>query len=375
MAHAFTPGLAALEHATVRKVRELPVSGTLLKKEGDIVACSDVVARAYLPGDLQILRIAEKMGIEPFEVMRGLTVGEGAQVAEGDVVCEHAGLLGLFKTRFVSPCAGQVEFVTERTGHVGIRMAARPIEIDAYISGRVVALDPHKSLTIESEAALVQGIFGVGGERRGELKMLPVPPGKRLEEDDIPPVCNNVVLVGGMRPTLAALKKAQAGGAVGLVVGSIDDQALRGYLGFDLGIALTGDEPVSMTVIVSEGFGSMPICERVYSLLRAFDGKTASINGATQVRAGAQRPEIIVCHPPADGARAGERQAPVETGLRVGSRVRIIRVPHFGAAAEVVELPQELQHIPTGAQARVLRAKLEGSGETITVPRANVELM
>ena len=239
----------------------------------------------------------------------------------------------------------------------------------------MVAIEAGKSVTIESHAAFLQGIFGVGGERKGRLKLLPVAPEKELSESDIPEQCAGLILVGGMCPQLGALNKAQAAGAVGLVTGSIDDQALSGYLGFELGIALTGDEPVSMSVIVTEGFGSMPMSQRALSLLQSFDGRAASINGATQVRAGALRPEVIIGEEVEAGDPSEICADNVATGLNVGSRVRIIRVPFFGASAEVVELPVELCTIPTGAEARVLKAKLDKGGVIVTVPRANVELL
>ena len=36
------------------------------------------------------------------------------------------------------------------------------------------------------------------------------------------------------------------------------------------------------------------MAERTFSLLKSLEGKTASINGATQIRAGVIRPEVIV---------------------------------------------------------------------------------
>jgi len=65
----------------------------------------------------------------------------------------------------------------------------------------------------------------------------------------------------------------------------------------------------------------------------------------------------------------------VSEGLVPGTPLRIIREPYFGAIAEVVDLPPDLQVIDTEAHVRVLRAKLVDSGEIVTVPRANVEII
>lgn len=373
MTQALTPALQVLAGTVVRKTRELPVPGRILCERGDAVTPDAIVARAELPGDLQILRIPETLGIEPFEAVKGLKVEEGDAVAGGDLLCEHVGLFGLFRSRYHAPVDGTVELVSRRTGHVGVRLAPHAIELRAYVQGTVVDTEPGKSVTVESRGAFIQGIFGVGGERCGTIRMIEGGPKAVLDPAKIPADAEGKVLVGGTRPTLEALLQAADNGAAGLVVGSIDDYALTGYLGYDLGMAVTGHEEVPMTVIVTEGFGWLPLAERTHSLLRSLEGRAASINGATQVRAGAVRPEIIVAREEAgSGAPAADRDP--AAGLRVGASVRIIREPHFGAAAEVVALPAEPRPIATGARARVLEARL-GNGDLVIVPRANVELL
>ena len=373
MAQAFVPGLQVRRNAVIRRVRDLPVPGEVLVQPGARVEGEQVVASAYLPGELLVLRLPEKLGIESFEVLRGLRIEKGQEVTRGQLLCEHKGFFGLFKSRFTAPETGVIEFITERTGHVGLRLPSRPIELRAHLGGTVAAVVPGKSVTIEAHGAFIQGIFGVGGERRGRLHALDVAAGEPITETHIPDTCAGLVLAGGTSPTTAAILKAAHAGAQGLIVGSIDDRALKAYLGYDLGIALTGDEAIPMTLIITEGFGSIPLAVRTAALVRELHGRKAALNGATQVRAGALRPEILVSGEAAGGEETVAAEA-FSQGLRTGSRVRIIRVPYFGSLATVVELPSAAQKIETGAVARVLRAKLDG-GEEIVVPRANVELV
>jgi hypothetical protein len=144
-------------------------------------------------------------------------------------------------------------------------------------------------------------------------------------------------------------------------------------LGAPLGVAVTGHERLGVTLVVTEGFGEMAMAERTFRLLRERDGRRASLSGATQIRAGVIRPEVIV---PATEAPIDEGAAATggEEGVRVGSAVRVIRAPHFGAIVTVVALPEQPQTIETEAQVRVLVAELPG-GERVTLPRANVELI
>lgn len=371
MSRILTPGLQLHERTVVSKLRELPTAGEVRVKIGERVKAGDVIATAAVPGELVMLRVAEQLGIEPFEVIQGLTIQSGSAVAQHQLLASHRGLFGLFRSDFAAPYAGTIELISEHTGHIGLRLPSRPIELTAFISGEVIDVKPGRSATIATQAALIQGIFGVGGERSGTLRVLDLPAEEELTPAGIPDDSAAQVLVGGASATAEALEKARAAGAVGLICGAIDDRALAAYLGYDLGLALTGNEAVSMTVIITEGFGRIPIAARVLDLLRSLNGSQASINGATQVRAGAIRPEIII--PRSDSPAEVRSSKSDDQGLAVGSTIRLIRYPYFGQIATVRELPQELERIPTGAEARVLRAELR-DGRIVTAPRANVEL-
>jgi len=63
-----------------------------------------------------------------------------------------------------------------------------------------------------------------------------------------------------------------------------------------------------------------------------------------------------------------------QTGIDIGTRVRIIREPYFGKMGKVVALPTELKDIETESKVRVLEVELV-TGERITLPRANVEII
>jgi hypothetical protein len=322
------------------------------------------------------VRVAELLGVPHHEALAKLKVTVGSPVQEGEVLAELRGLWGLFRTVVQAPLSGVVEFASESTGHVGIRAPATTFSLSAYIDGIVKQVDGGRGVVIEAEATFIQGIFGVGGERTGTLRMLPIAPDGVVQADHVPVQCAGCILVGGHSPTYEALQKAATCGATGFVTGSIDDITLQKFVGYDIGIALTGDEPISMTLIITEGFGALPMNGRLYEMLSACAGAHASINGATQVRAGALRPEIITT--PSinqDGAEAAVSQSQRERGLDVGSRVRLIRVPYFGLHGTIVELPHELVQIESGAHARVAKISLDGSTQQVVVPRANLELV
>jgi hypothetical protein len=126
-----------------------------------------------------------------------------------------------------------------------------------------------------------------------------------------------------------------------------------------------------MTLILTEGFGEIPMAQRTWDLLSSLEGELASIDGATQIRAGVIRPEVIVTR--ADAASGGSEEEPDQT-LEPGSRVRLIRAPHFGSLGTVVALPVELADIETESSVRIAVVKLDTAGEA-RVPRANLEII
>ena len=70
----------------------------------------------------------------------------------------------------------------------------------------------------------------------------------------------------------------------------------RNFFGYDLGVAITGSEEIGITLVITEGFGKIPMAQRTFELLKSRTGAKTSINGATQIRAGVVRPEIIIPH-------------------------------------------------------------------------------
>ena len=373
MGTAYTPGLTVSANTVILKTRRLPIKGEVLVQEGEVVQPDTVVARALLPGILQTVRVAQTLGIEPKQIHSVLKVKEGDTVEKDQIIAETKGFLGLFRGIAKSPVAGTVELISDVTGHVGVRQPPTVIDVNAYVQGRVVKILPQEGAVVETQGALIQGIFGVGGERRGTLRMLVSRPDETLTAQHIPDDVAGQILVGGAAVEADAITRAAERGAVGIVAGGIRDTDLIRYLGRDIGVAITGSEEIPLSIILTEGFGAIQMATRTFRLLKSLEGKTASINGATQIRAGVIRPEIIV--PLEDPSHLPESPPAREAQtLNIGSAVRIIREPYFGRLGTVVELPPELMEIESGTHARVLKAELD-DGTIAVVPRANVEII
>ena len=174
--------------------------------------------------------------------------------------------------------------------------------------------------------------------------------------------------------TFEALTKAVQLGVKGIVVGGVEDQEMIRFLGHEVGVAITGQEDIGLTLIITEGFGKMKMAARTFNLFKSFDERDVSINGATQIRAGVIRPEIVM---PLDDSEAKEFSEEVERmdgGMSPGTPIRIIRDPYFGEIGTVSSLPASLETVQTESKVRVVEVQLD-DGQLVVVPRANVEIV
>ena len=371
MASAYTPGLTVSGDIVIRRLRRLPIKGRVLVSVGDAVEPETVLAQALLPGPLQTIKLAEKLGSEPQDVSEHLKVKVGDRIEVGQIVAETKGIFGRFKTAVVADYAGILESISEVTGNGFIREASLPVDVKAYMKGIVAETMADEGAVVETRGAMVQGIFGVGGETTGTIRVAVSSPNDLLDAGNIESTDAGKILVGGTGVSYDAIKKAQGLGVKGIIAGGIRDGDLALILGYDIGVAITGQEAIGLTIMVTEGFGYLAMAGRTFSLLKSLEGQAASMNGATQIRAGVIRPEIIV---PREKPQAASMLADDAFELKPGTNIRVIREPYFGRLGSVTELPAMLVTLESGTEVRVLRAKLD-DGREVTVPRANVEII
>jgi hypothetical protein len=372
MGHAYTPGLTVTERTTVRKRRLLPIPGTVTAKQGDAVTADSVIAWTELPGKVHSVNVANLLGIAPDEIREYLIRKDGEPVQKDEVIAENKPFIKFLKTEVRSPIHGTVDTVSTVTGQVLLREPPRRLELLAYIDGTVVEAHPQQGVTVEASCTLVQGIFGVGGETWGEIRMAVAAPDDALAPDTLTSGMKGKIVVAGSFLGADTLARAREVGVAALIVGGIHDKDLRALLGYDLGVAITGTEKIGITVVLTEGFGTIPMAAKTFALLSRHQGQKASVSGATQIRAGVIRPEIII--PAADRARAEAAAAAGRGGIQIGDQVRIIRDPLFGRIGQVSALPSDLRQIETESHVRVLEVGFPDKTRAV-IPRANVEII
>ena len=372
MAHAYTPGLKVLHETKINKERRLPLKGTVVVENGTTVQPDDIVAKTDLPGNVQMVNVANQLNIDADDVNDAMTVKVGSEVRKDDMIAETKGLFGMFKSNVTAPVDGTIEVISDTTGQVVIREAPIPVEIDAYMSGRIKEVIPEEGVVIESEGVFIQGIFGIGGESRGDLAVIVKDREEEITEALITSKLAGKIVVGGSFISLKAYKKAIQMKVAGVVVGGFNYFDLEDILGYTLGVAITGSEDLATSLILTEGYGKIRMGSQTFDLLKEHHGKFTSVNGATQIRAGVIRPEIVI---PLSGdeLKGDHKDAYASEGIQAGSLVRVIRAPYFGRMGKVVDLPSELRKMESETMVRV--AIIEIDGENIEIPRANLEMV
>ncbi len=372
MSRTYTPGLKVLRHTSVRKLRQLPLKGEVHMKVGDMVKPDDVVASTHIPGNVHMVNAAIQLNVEPDAVPELLLVKIDEPVKKGQPLAESKGFFGLFKSQIKSPIDGTLGNVSGVTGQILLSEPPVPIEVDAYTSGKVVDVLPEEGVVVETEASLIQGILGIGGESRGVIQILTGSPDQELTADMINDSHKGKIIVGGSFLSLEAFKKAMKAEVAAIVVGGFNYTDITNVLGHPLGVAITGSEDICTTLVITEGFGRIAMADRTFSLLKDHNGNFAAINGATQIRAGVIRPEVVI---PLEKGTGGAMEFD-ETGVAttIGSLVRVIRAPYFGQVGKVKNLPSQLTRMESETLVRVAEVELS-DGRVETIPRANLEMI
>ncbi len=251
MAHAYTPGLKVTDRMTVSKRRILPLKGEVVVEVGDMVTPDTVVARTDLPGNVEPMNVANVLGVPPEDVPECMLKKEGDPIQRGETIGLTKSFFGLFKSEAKAKIDGTVESISSITGQVLLRGHPIPVEVTAYLEGKVMEVFPEEGVLVEAVGSFVQGIFGVGGETHGEIKVVVEDNSSVLTDSLIDSSCEGKIIVGGSLVTASAITKAIEVKAKCIVVGGLDDKDLREFLGFDIGVAITGSENKGVTLVVT----------------------------------------------------------------------------------------------------------------------------
>ncbi|QOR34133.1 hypothetical protein IMX26_11595 [Clostridium sp. 'deep sea'] len=328
----------------------------------------EIIIRERFSADESVVEIdvATKLNISPFFLKTFMHVIEGQSVTYNQTI---ASLDGFASGAILSPARGTIERIDTRKGKVFIRRPYSPVNLFGYISGEVKEVTPQYGAIIETPACYIEGVFGVGNETYGELEIVVKSPADKITADMLKDSHSDKILVGGSGITYDALQKAVELHVRGIIIGGLNNYDVVKLVGHEISVGITGQEEDDITLIATEGFGDVPMLPRTFELLKKHVGKTTSLNGTTQIRAGVIRPEIII---PLD-AQVTEDPEGEDTLMepQKGMKVRVISDPFYGMWGEVIKDGSETIAMENGTKQNVVHVKLE-SGKVIQIGENNI---
>jgi hypothetical protein len=374
-----TPPVTATGVARIE--RRLPYPGEVLVRTGGRVEPEDVIARAFVPVPPQIVNVAQILAIPAMRVGRSLRYDVNDTIEAGDVLASTG--LPLIGRSCQAPIGGVVSSVDNETGYVSITPDPQEVELMAAVRGIVMEVQPYRGVIIETPAAQIYGAFGLGTERSGVTRLLVTDPNEVVTPDYIDARSAYAILICGGSITAAALQRAVEEQVRGVVVGSIDEEELRMFMG---GIGqntwYTGkgtwrfpglrDVPdPGLTIVVTEGFGTHAMAQPIFDLLSSRDRQEALIEGTTQLRHGMHRPRLVI-----PLARSTGDIEPQRLQIQPGVTVRLLDAAHLGQVARVQAVSLVPWRTESGVSAPAVEVVQDDNDtQSFWVPRTAVEVV
>jgi len=238
-----------------------PVEGTIEKMLPDgtlVVREAPELARVLTP-----VEAANELGLMPEKLEPYLRCSVGDEVERGQPL---AAVISTDAVRFAkSPVRGRVERIDLKHGRVMVEPLLQELEVVAWLPG-VVTEVTKRGCVVEGEGTVVRGTWGAGGETSGSLTLGSPDPGSVVVRDHV------------SRAAIAGLADARV---AALVVGGLEFEDVH-------------PSPPGFPVVVVGAFGAGGMPEEYRAALEAGEGKTALIDGTTQLRVGVRRPMVIV---------------------------------------------------------------------------------
>jgi hypothetical protein len=370
MSKSYTPGLKVLKNTKVVKDRLLPLKGEVHVKVDDTVTSNMIVASTEIPGNVHMINISNELNVDAKHILDCMFIKEEDHVTKGQIIAQNKGIFGLFKSEVKAPIDGQIMNISNITGQIVIAEKPLPINVDAYIPGTVTNTYNKEGVSINSEGTFIQGIIGIGGEKKGIIKFLVKNCYEKVNLSMINGDLKDKIIVCGSFIDFDIYQKIKGVGAKAIVCGGVDYNTISKILGYSLGVAITGTEETT-TLILTEGFGEINMAEKTFILLKENENKIASVNGATQIRAGVLRPEIFIV---SENSSQSKEFSKEDLIISKGSTVRVIREPHFGRLGKIIDLPYKLVEMKSETKVRVAVIEFDDNTKEI-IPRANLEVI
>jgi len=338
---------------SIVRERLLPVPGTVLARLNQKVSALDVVAQTSWAREHLLLDVTRILRVTSNVADRLITCNVGDRIAVGAVITAGK---GLFSRRVRAPRDGRV--VAVGGGKVLMEVGVTKVELRAGIPGTVVQVLPNHGVVIQTAGALIQGVWGNGRIASGTLVNLAEKPDGILTVGRLDVSLRGSIILAGIVNDVETLQAAAGLPVRGLILSSILPSLIQKAM------------EMRYPILVTDGFGSLPMNSAAYKLLSTNARRDVTVNAEIHDRYSGARPEVIIPLPISEIPLIPREVETFAPGLQVRMRLS----PALGMIGSIVALKSGLTRLPSGLQAPAAEVKLE-NGETVIVPLVNLEFM
>jgi hypothetical protein len=241
-------------------------------------------------------------------------------------------------------------------GQVMLELASSPIQLLAGIPGTVVELLPERGAVIESDGALLQGVWGNNRVDAGLLISLARSADEEIVRSRIDVSMRGAVILAGYCAQPEVFRAADELPLRGLILGSMSADLIP--------VA----NKVVFPVILLEGFGRLPINATAFNLLTSNEKRDTTLNAANWNSFTGERPEVVIPLP-ANGEIGAETDF-----FKAGQTVRIQGAPYQGIVGVLEQVRPGLTRMPNALRVPAADVRLENN-EVIVAPLANLDVL
>ena len=349
------PAVNIVPLALVERERRLPRPGQVRVAEGREVTFAEVVAATPRRHKVILLDIARLLGVDPAQARQALRVRAKDRVEKGDVLAELR--RGLTRRRVLAPQRGRVMGV-DAQARLLLRVGIEWDEVLAGLNGRVARVLEPWGAVIRAEGSYIEGVWGNGQVAAGLLRPLTARRTAPVDEEDLGLEHRGAVGVAGYCTDPQVLARAEDLSFRGLVVGGLSHACLEQA------------RRVSFPVLVTDGFGPVPMNEEAFRLLSSAEGRSAVVLAEPWDQDFGARPCVMLDLPHITQA---ERVTPGES-LLVGQTVRILSATQPDQVGTLLSSMPRWERLPNGLKALVVDVRLR-SGQHIIAPIVNIEIL
>ncbi len=377
---------AAIRHRVkqdiiVRIHRQLKGKGTVSVFKGQEVVPSDIIGSAYISSGFRILKLAEELSVSASEVGRYMLKPLGQRMYKDELLAQKEGGIFAARKNITAPTDGILDYLNPKTGELRMTLMPKKVDLPSGVFGIVESVDSAKGqILIKTQVSRIVGMFGSGRVRDGILHVISKRDelvGKTLVSSKL----DGQILAGGSLVFKDAIAASISNGVSGIIAGGLNARDYKGIAGGRLLFPKKIDTDIGISIVVCEGFGSIPMGEDIYEVLKKYNGRFVLIDGnGSVINLPSFDPNSIIkvrstAFPPIqqENLTKYQRLDDHNIELKAGFRVRIVGNSFQGEQGKIIALDQTQTILPSGVLAYL--ATIETKRRKIQVPVANLEII